>query len=207
MTRKKRDNISSHAFRVKYLRRSREIWRRYLEAKPWIRQMHVSFLKIKPMMRLVDVGCGTGDFTRYLAELVSDKCEIMGIDNRASSPRSAKGETMRANLPGKISYRMGDAYKTPVVDGWADLTCCRTVLMHLTEPLKAVKEMVRVTRTSGTVAALEQSNLSLNYIPEDESLTGLAHELSEAYAYGIKKLEGKDYAIGAKLLPSSATLD
>ena len=161
--------------------------------------MHTSVLKLKPMMRIIDVGCGTGDFTRYLAELVPGKCEIVGVDNRASSLRSAKGETMRGNLSSKISYRRGDAYKIPVVDGWADLTCCRTVLMHLTQPLEAVKEMVRVTRMGGRVAALEQSNLSLNYVPEDESLTELAHELSEAYAHGVKKLEGKDYAIGAKL--------
>lgn len=161
--------------------------------------MHASVLKLRPRMRIVDVGCGTGDFTRYLAELVSGKCEIIGVDNRAASLKSAKSETIKANLGANISYRKGDAYKIPVVDGWADLTCCRTVLMHLTEPLKAVREMVRVTRTGGTVAAFEQSNLSLQYVPEDESLTELAHELSEAYANGVKKLEGKDYAIGPKL--------
>ena len=199
MTRKKRDSISSHAFRVRYLRRSREIWRRYLEAKPWIRQMHTSVLKLKPRMRIVDMGCGTGDFTRYLAELVSGNCDIIGVDNRSSSLRAAKSETMKADLARNISYRKGDAYKIPVIDSWADLTCCRTVLMHLAEPLRAVREMVRVTRTGGMVAAFEQSNLSLLYVPEDESLKELAHELSEAYANGIKKLEGKDYAIGPKL--------
>ena len=161
--------------------------------------MHASVLKLRPRMRIVDVGCGIGDSTRYLAELASGQCEIVGVDNRASPLRSAKSETIKANLDGKISYRKGDAYNIPVANGWADLTSCRTVLMHLTDPLSAVREMIRVTRTGGTVAAFEQSNLSLQYIPEDESLTELAHELSEAYADGVKKLEGKDYAIGPKL--------
>lgn len=102
-------------------------------------------------------------------------------------------------MTGRVSYRKGDAYKIPVEDGWADLTCCRTVLMHLTDPLKAVREMSRVTRRDGTVAAFERGSLNSLFIPGDEELTKLALRLTEPWADGVRRLEGKHYSIGERL--------
>src|SRR6266700_404637 len=185
---RKKAGISSHAFRIRYLHRSREIYRRFLETKPWIKQMHSIFLGLKPGMKIVDVGCGTGDFTRYLASLVGGKCTIVGVDARTASLKSAEKETAKEGLRAKVSFRKGDAYKIPVNDGWADLTCCRTLLMHLTDPLKAVKEMSRVTRKGGTVAAFERGRFpDAIYVPNDERLTKLAIRLSESYVDGSKK--------------------
>src|SRR6266542_1570779 len=100
---------------------------------------------------------------------------------RPASLRSAERETRKAGLEAGISYRKGDAYKVQVEDGWADMTCCRTLLMHLVEPLKAVREMARVTRRGGMVAAFERGSLSSAFIPGDERLTRLALKLGEAY--------------------------
>src|SRR2546425_9093634 len=149
---RKKAGISSHAIRVRYLRRSREIYRRYLETKPWVKQMHSTFLGLKPGMKIVDVGCGTGDFTRYLASLIPGKCVIIGVDIRAANIRTAEKQTKEEGLAGKISFRKGDAYNIPVEDGWADLVCCTTLLMHLTDPLRAVWEMRQVARNDVTVA-------------------------------------------------------
>src|SRR5712692_4707203 len=153
--------------------------------------MHSSVLGVRPGMRIVDVGCGTGDFTRYLATLAGGRCMIIGVDARAASIRSAQRETERERLHARISYKKGDAYKIPLEDDWADLTCCRTLLMHLTDPLKAVREMVRVTRKGGTVAAFERGSMNAAFIPGDEKLTRLAIRLGQAYADGVKRLEGK----------------
>src|SRR5205807_406358 len=110
---RKKAGISSHAFRVRYLRRSREIYRRFLETKPWIKQMHSTFLGLKPGMKIVDVGCGTGDFTRYLASLVPGKRAIIGVDIRAANIRTAEKQTKKEGMAGKITFRKGDTY----VDG------------------------------------------------------------------------------------------
>ncbi len=191
--------MSAHAFRTRYLRRSRDIYRRYLEGKPWIRELHASVLGIRAGMKIVDVGCGTGDFTRHLADLAKGKCKIIGVDARTASIRSAERETVKAGLASRISYRKGDAYKIPVKDNWADLTSCRTLLMHLTDPLKAVEEMSRITRSGGTVAAVEPGRLNSAYIPDEEELTKLALRLGNAYYDGVRKLEGKYYSIGERL--------
>src|SRR5215467_5473370 len=131
----KKASVSSHAFKVRYLRRSREIYRNFLASKPWIKSLHSAVLGVRPGMRIVDVGCGTGDFTRYVASLVPGKSTIIGVDARAASLKSAEKETAKEKTQSRISYRKGDVYKIPIDDGWADLTCCRTLIMHLTEPV------------------------------------------------------------------------
>jgi hypothetical protein len=71
--------------------------------------------------------------------------------------------------------------------------------MHLTEPLKAVKEMARVTKTGGSVAALEGGKMGTFYDPEDEAYSKLAERAQEAWLDGIRKLKGKEFRIGEKL--------
>jgi ubiquinone/menaquinone biosynthesis C-methylase UbiE len=80
--------------------------------------MHTCFLGVKSGMKIVDVGCGTGDFTRYLASLVPGKSTIIGVDARAASLRSAEKETARVRIGARISYRKEEAYKIPIEDGW-----------------------------------------------------------------------------------------
>ena len=161
--------------------------------------MHSTFLGLKPGMKIVDVGCGTGDFTRYLASLVRGKYTIIGVDIRAANIRTAEKQTKKEGMANKITFRRGDAYRIPVDDGWADLVCCRTLLMHLPDPLKAVREMSRVARKGGTVAAFERGRFDAVYIPDNERLTKLAIKLGESYADGVRKLEGKNFDIGNRL--------
>src|SRR5690348_11316896 len=74
-------DMSKYWYRVNYLRKSRAILRRYNETKPWLDQLYTTFLNIRPGMTIVDVDCGTGDFTRYLASLSKGKNKIVGIDS------------------------------------------------------------------------------------------------------------------------------
>ncbi len=150
-------------------------------------------------MRIVDVGCGTGEFTRYLADLVQGPCQIVGVDARAASVKSAARETKQAALSGRISYKKGDAYRLPIENNFADLTCCRTLLMHLTDPARAVSEMARITKLGGIVAAVEPGRMRSFYDPEHEELVELDEEMSRAYLKGVRKLEGKDMGIGERL--------
>ncbi len=161
--------------------------------------MHSTFLGLKPGMKIVDVGCGTGDFTRYLASLIPGKCTIIGVDIRAANIRTAEKQTRKKGMAGKISFRKGDAYNIPVEDGWADLVCCRTLLMHLTDPVKAVRDMSRVVRKGGTVVAFEPGRFESFYAPDDEKFTKLAIRLGESYLDGVRKLEGKNFDVGNRL--------
>jgi SAM-dependent methyltransferase len=158
--RRAKDSVSKLAFRVSYLRRSREIYRRYLESKPWLNQLYTIFLDIKPGQKIVEVGCGTGDFARHLARLSRKRARVLGIDSNEKSIQAAIADTKEARLSRSVAYKLGDVNMIPLEDSYADLTCCRTLLMHLTSPLKAVMEMSRVTKTNGSVVAIERGKMS-----------------------------------------------
>lgn len=164
-----------------------------------MKQFYREFLGLHPGMRVVDVGCGTGEFTRQLARLVQGKCEIVGVDSRAVSLKAAELETRKARLSARIVYKKGDLSKLPVQDDFADLACCRSVLMHLTDPQSAVVEMARVIKPSGTVAAVEPGLMSSFYDPDDERFTELDRKMSVASRKGARKLTGKEFAIGERL--------
>ncbi len=194
-----KDSISKYSFRVKYLRKSREIWRRYNETKPWLNQFYTTFLNLKPGFTIVDVGCGTGDFARYLATLSEGKSKVVGIDSNEKGVAAAIADTKNSNLSRMISYKVGDAYKIPLDNNYADLTCCRTLLMHLNDPLKAVREMARVTKVGGSVVAVEGGKMGAFFDPNDEEFSKLTEEVYDAWLDGIRKLDGKEFRIGERL--------
>lgn len=187
------------AFRVKYLRKSRELYNRYLESKPWLEQLYASFLNLRQTEKIVDVGCGPGDFTRFLARLSQGRGKIIGIDSNPQSIKAAEADTNRTRFYRSVSFRHGDAYQIPLEDCYADLVCCRTLLMHLPDPVKAVKEMARITQVGGTVAAVEGGKMVGIYIPDDEDYGRIAERAYNAWIDGIKKLEEKQFGIGERL--------
>jgi ubiquinone/menaquinone biosynthesis C-methylase UbiE len=164
-----------------------------------VRELYSRFFDIRPGQQIVDVGCGTGDFTRYLARISAGKSKILGIDSNEKSIKAAISDTDKAGLSRRISFRIGDVNRIPLEDGYADITSCRTLLMHLPDPLRAVKEMARITRTGGSVIAVEGGKMASFYDPDDEEYSRLAERAYSAWVDGIKMLEGKEFKIGEKL--------
>ncbi len=168
-------------------------------SRPWIRDLYSRFFGLKPGDKIVDVGCGTGDFTRYLATLAPHNCRIIGIDSKERSVKAATNDTRKAGLNKVISYKLGDALDLPVEDDHANVTCCRTLLMHLQDPLKAVSEMARITKPDGHVIAVEGGKMNAFCDPNDDNYTRLSKQAGEAWTRGIRRLEGKEFGIGEKL--------
>ena len=76
-------------------------------------QLYESFLDIRSGQKIVDVGCGPGDFTRYLARLSDGNSKILGIDSNPKSIKAGIADTKKADLSHVVSYKLGDAYKIP----------------------------------------------------------------------------------------------
>ena len=85
---------------------------------------------------LLDVGCGTGRFSAWLAP----SFRVVGVDR---SP--AMLAQMRARHA-TISTVLGDAHQLPLPDGAIDLVLYATTLEFLDDPLAALCEAVRVAR-------------------------------------------------------------
>jgi ubiquinone/menaquinone biosynthesis C-methylase UbiE len=100
---------------------------------------------------ILDLGCGHGHTTRLLAEQFPEASAIGFEYDEALVARACAHPT---NPPG-ISFQQGDAAKLPFPDTSFDLVFTRYMLLHVSEPPRVVREMLRVTRPGGFVVAYE----------------------------------------------------
>jgi SAM-dependent methyltransferase len=101
---------------------------------------------IGPGQRVLDVGCGTGALTGLLAELVGPE-NVGGAD-----PSSAFVEACRTHVPG-ADVRVAPAEELPFPDASFDCAVAQLVFHFVSDPPRALAEMVRVTRPGGRVGA------------------------------------------------------
>jgi ubiquinone/menaquinone biosynthesis C-methylase UbiE len=117
-------------------------WSRRL-ARPFL-----SFAGLEPGERVLDVGCGTGSLTFTLPQ-VADVGRIDAIDYSETYVEAAR---MRNSDP-RITIARGDACELPFEDRTFDRTLALLVLHFVPESEQALREMSRVTRPGGVVAA------------------------------------------------------
>lgn len=101
---------------------------------------------VVPGQRVLDVGCGPGGLTRELAARV-------GAGNVAAvEPAARLAAACRQRIPG-ADVRDGVAEQLPWPDGTFEATLASLVIGFMRYPEQGLREMVRVTRPGGTVAA------------------------------------------------------
>ncbi|MFC7211239.1 class I SAM-dependent methyltransferase [Natronoarchaeum sp. GCM10025321] len=136
-------------------------------------------LDLQDCDRILDVGCGTGELSRVLAE--ESGAEIVGLDADVSLLASAREHATPVT---------GDATRLPFVDDAVDLVVCQALLINLPEPAVAVREFARV--ASERVAAVEPDNGAVTVESSVESEARLACRAREAYLDGV----GTDVTLG-----------
>src|SRR5215204_3464697 len=92
-----------------------------------------------PGLRWIDVGCGNGAFT----DLSVERCrpvEVQGID-----PSEGQLAFARTRPSSRVAeFRQGDAMALPFPADTFDAAVMALVIVFVSDPLKAVEEMVRV---------------------------------------------------------------
>lgn len=108
------------------------------------------FAGISPGMRVLDVGCGAGDVSLLIAELVGETGEVVGVD-RAAVAIAAAERRVAAYPARNISFREGDpgsiAFDKPF-----DAAVGRYVLMFQADPVELLRDAARHVRPGGIVA-------------------------------------------------------
>src|SRR5262249_35028760 len=107
--------------------------------------------ELRPGMRLLDVGCGPGSITLGLAQRLAPG-EGVGVD-LSTETRAAARRTVEAQGVTNLTYREGSVYQLPFPDASFDVAYAHQVLQHLREPSQALREMLRVVRPGGLIAA------------------------------------------------------
>jgi SAM-dependent methyltransferase len=98
---------------------------------------------LNPAHRILDLGCGSGEFGRYRP---SRDVEVHGIDlDRGAVASAARFEiAVQGDLEGP---------PLPYEDGFFDAVLARDILEHLREPWLTLREAHRVLRPGGVIVA------------------------------------------------------
>ena len=103
---------------------------------------------LKPGMKALDIGMGTGLVTRQAAFIVGDPTCITGLDPSPGMLQSAK-------LPAGVKVVEGRAEQIPLPDAEFDFLSMGYALRHISDLSVAFNEFQRVLKPGGTVCILE----------------------------------------------------
>jgi len=106
---------------------------------------------LRPGLDLLDVGCGPGTITRDLARLV-EPSRVIAVDASGDILDEARATCAEGGVD-NVEFRQADAESLPFADGGFDVVHAHQVLQHVQKPVGVLKEMRRVCRPGGTVAA------------------------------------------------------
>jgi SAM-dependent methyltransferase len=146
---------------------------------------------IQPGMRIADLGCGVGMVTGLIAELVGPSGQVVGVDFSGAQITQAR-EQLSSSFS-NVSFVEASAVDTGLTHGSFDMVYCRFLLIHLTDPEKALREMYNLLKPGGVIVC------------EDGDLTSAGSEpYSSLNAFAelwgrLGPVWGVDYTLGRKL--------
>ncbi len=146
-------------------------------------------------MKVLDVGCGTGEFTRYLARQTNG-ISYTGLDNDPDFIAAAKKRSQGAENGNSFEFVTGDAAAMPFEDGCFDVVVSHTFFNSMPLYRKALQEMKRVCRDGGIIASMTATDIE--HIPLSH---GIYPRDSEYWKKDYDVLLNKVVAMYEKVVP------
>lgn len=117
------------------------------------KQHSFALLELQPGQHVLDVGCGTGEDARRMAQRVAPGGRVIAVDGSQHMIAVARQRAEGCGLP--IEFQITDAHRLPYADDCFDASRADRIFMHLESPAQALREMQRVTRPGGRVLVYE----------------------------------------------------
>ncbi len=105
---------------------------------------------IKPQHRLLDVGCGLGGTSRFLA--ATKGCHVVGIDLTAAYCQVAEMLSARVGLKKQTEFQIGDALALPFDEAAFDAVWTEHAQMNIKDKSGFYREIARVCKQGGQFA-------------------------------------------------------
>lgn len=118
---------------------------------------------LRPGLRLLDVGCGPGTITIDLATRVAPG-DVVGVDS-VDAPLAGAREAAESAGVRNVTFRVADGMALPFDDGTFDVVHAHQVLQHVPDPVGMLREMRRVCRPGGLVAARDSDYAAFAWYP------------------------------------------
>jgi SAM-dependent methyltransferase len=119
---------------------------------------------LKPGLSVLDIGCGPGTITADLAARVAPG-RVTAVDRSADVLEVARAEAGRRDLV-NVSFAIADVHGLDFPDGSFDVVHAHQVLQHVADPVRALREMKRVCRPGGIVAARDADYAGFVWFPQ-----------------------------------------
>jgi SAM-dependent methyltransferase len=145
---------------------------------------------LEPGMALLDVGCGPGTITADLAALVAPG-QVTALEYTADALDLARAE-VSARGQANVAFAVADVHDLDLADGRFDVVHAHQVLQHVGDPVRALREMRRVCKPGGLVAARDSDYAAFAWFPAIPGLDDwLALYLRAARANGGEPNAGR----------------
>jgi len=112
------------------------------------------------------VGCGPGTITADFAGLLGSDGHVIAIDNAEDVLEKARVHAKASGVLDCITFEAQSVYELPYEDASFDVVHAHQVLQHLSRPVDALKEMKRVCKPGGVVAARDADYDAFFWHPE-----------------------------------------
>ncbi len=112
---------------------------------------------IKKGMHVLDLGCGSGAFTPFIARTVGDKGKVYALDIQVDMLKQLEGKLSKPENRDIKNIKLieGNAYELPFDDGSLDMVNMVTVLQEIPDRNRSLQEVKRVLKSGGLFAVTE----------------------------------------------------
>jgi SAM-dependent methyltransferase len=174
----------------------------------WPQEHHLfERYQLAPDARVLDAGCGTGEITARLAELLPEGT-ILGID--VVDDHLARARAKCAGAGSRVRFEHRSIFELGLPDSTFDLTVCRHVLQAIPHAERAVAELVRVTRRGGWIHLIPEDYLMIHFEPHrleaDDFWTVVPRRFGEALGTDLR-IGRRAYGLLRRLGLSDITVD
>ena len=133
-------------------------------------QSYADRLQLEGAERVLEVGCGTGAVLRHIAGRDDFTGTAVGIDQGRTFVDAARRLAEQDGVGDALEFRVGDVHGLDQPDDSFDVAIAHTLVSHVTDPERVIREMARVVRPGGTVAIFDGDYASLTYAHSDPVL-------------------------------------
>ena len=112
-------------------------------------------MRIRRGHKVLDVGCGPGTDTIPIARRVGSNGYVVGVDLDEAMLMTAAERARQSGMELWMSYHQAVAQELPFPSDEFDACRSERLFLHLSNPSKALGEMVRVTKPGGWIVILD----------------------------------------------------